>query len=288
MPCLAVLLFAAVLLGSAHSSPSAECLTQPPSLAQLDAGTLHAVLHAEPSARLRELGEISDTPNSLTRTFLSPAHRTAARLIQKWMEDAGLETWNDAVGNVHGRANGSRPDLPAILIGSHYDTITDGGKYDGALGVIVAVAATKSLRLRCPGVLGRGSMPGATRPLHVVAFSDEEGVRFHTTFLGSKALAGDLEGSGALRATDAEGRTLREVLDGLVGGGGFDAGAVRLALGSVEAYVEVRGRGAGCAGPSLADYWLPGSVMSEVARIASYTFQIYKREEHLQCALMTG
>ena len=68
--------------------------------------------------------------------------------IRKWMREAGLRTWQDGVGNVHGRLDGRARDAPALLLGSHYDTVTDAGKYDGALGIVVAIAAVKALILQ--------------------------------------------------------------------------------------------------------------------------------------------
>lgn len=72
--------------------------------------------------------QTSDAEGSLARTFLSPSHKQAAKMLQAWMEEAGMESWIDEVGNVHGRINGSDPTLAAILIGSHYDTVLDAGK----------------------------------------------------------------------------------------------------------------------------------------------------------------
>ena len=68
--------------------------------------------------------------------------------IRKWMREAGLRTWLDAVGNVHGRVDGRARDAPALILGSHYDTVMDAGKYDGALGIIVAIASVKASLLQ--------------------------------------------------------------------------------------------------------------------------------------------
>ena len=125
------------------------------------------------------------------------------------MGDAGLAAGTDAVGNVRGRAGPAAGPAtpPALLLGSHYDTVTDAGAYDGTLGLVAALAAVKAVAAATPG-----GVKAFTAPVEVVAFSDEEGVRFGTTFLGSAALAGRLEGSGALDVEDAGGVTVREAL----------------------------------------------------------------------------
>ena len=128
-----------------------------------------------------------------------------------------MESWIDAVGNVHGRINGSDPSRRAILMGSHYDTVLDAGKYDGPLGIIVGIAAIKTIiNSTKTGRLPSGETlfdAGAIkRTLRVVAFSDEEGVRFQSTFLGSRAVAGTLIKNKMLEAKDKAGVTLAEAL----------------------------------------------------------------------------
>jgi len=130
-----------------------------------------------------ELGAVSDESGRLTRTFHSPAMRRANRLVGSWMRAAGLEVREDAAFNLLGRWPGTRRAAKTLLLGSHLDTVRDAGKYDGPLGVLVALAAVKHLKER-----------GVTLPFHVeiAGFSDEEGVRYQTTYLGSRALAGTL------------------------------------------------------------------------------------------------
>ncbi|VFQ71948.1 unnamed protein product [Cuscuta campestris] len=101
------------------------------------------------------------------------------------MGDAGLRTWIDHMGNVHGRVDGINPSEKALLIGSHLDTVIDAGYFDGSLGIISAISALKVLK--ATGRLGK-----LRQPVEVIAFSDEEGVRFQSTFLGSAAIAGTL------------------------------------------------------------------------------------------------
>ena len=86
--------------------------------------------------RIGELARISDDPDRLTRLYLSPAHKQAAGLVAQWMREAGMSVRIDATGNVVGRREGSAPDAPALLIGSHIDTVRDAGRFDGCLGVL--------------------------------------------------------------------------------------------------------------------------------------------------------
>ncbi|KAF8390869.1 hypothetical protein HHK36_023168 [Tetracentron sinense] len=162
------------------------------------------ILRDEAVARLNELGKVSDADGYLERTFLSPASAKAGNLIRSWMEDAGLRTWVDLMGNVHGRADGMNTSAEALLIGSHLDTVIDAGIFDGSLGIVCAVSALK--------VLKKNEMLGKLRrPIEVIAFSDEEGVRFQSTFLGSAAIAGILPVS-ALHVSDKRGVTVQDVL----------------------------------------------------------------------------
>ncbi|KAH9316274.1 hypothetical protein KI387_024901, partial [Taxus chinensis] len=163
------------------------------------------ILRDEAVFRINQLGKISDAEEYLQRTFLSPAAIMAGNLIEEWMQDAGLRTWVDKMGNVHGRTNGANASHPALLIGSHLDTVVDAGMYDGSLGIICALAAIKALKIS-------GKLEELPRPVEVIAFSDEEGVRFHSTFLGSAAIAGILP-EDILRVSDKSGLTLRDALN---------------------------------------------------------------------------
>ncbi|KAI3455792.1 hypothetical protein Pfo_012455 [Paulownia fortunei] len=170
-----------------------------------DTNFLHSeILKDEAVARLAELGKVSDSEEFLERTFQSPASVRAGNLIRRWMEDAGLQTWVDQMGNLHGRYEGLNPSEKALLIGSHLDTVIDAGMFDGALGIITALSALKVLNIR--GMLGK-----LRRPVEVIAFSDEEGVRFQSTFLGSAAIAGVLPVS-TLRVHDKSGVTVQGAL----------------------------------------------------------------------------
>ncbi|MCU1419695.1 MAG: allantoate amidohydrolase [Mycetocola sp.] len=150
--------------------------------------------------RCDELAAISSNPGLIERLHLSPEHRAANDLVADWMKDAGLSTWQDAAGNQCGRLEGREPGLPALLLGSHIDTVRDAGRYDGMLGVLLAITTVS--RIRDAGI----DLPFA---LEVVAFSDEEGTRFGTALLGSRALAGTWHDDW-WNLTDKDGITLFE------------------------------------------------------------------------------
>src|SRR5437762_13171760 len=139
------------------------------------------------------LARCSEQADGLTRVFLSKEQRAASDLVLGWMRDAGMTAKLDEIGNCVGRYEGDRPGSPCLVLGSHLDTVRDAGKYDGMLGVITAI--------ECVGALGRA---GRRLPfsLEVIGFGDEEGVRFGTTMLGSRALAGRLD-AGTLESRDA-------------------------------------------------------------------------------------
>ena len=137
----------------------------------------------EVKRRCDELGAISDEPGCLTRAFHSPAMQRANALVGSWMRAAGLEVREDAAFNLIGRWPCADAQARTLLLGSHLDTVRDAGKYDGPLGVLVALAVVEKLRAE-----------NIALPFHleVLGFSDEEGVRYQTTYLGSRALAGTL------------------------------------------------------------------------------------------------
>ena len=161
-------------------------------------------LGAEIAARINELGAISETPDHLARIFLTPEHRAAADLILGWMRAAGMRAHLDAIGNVCGRYEGQEPGMPSLMLGSHYDTVRDAGKWDGPLGILTAISCVAELNRR-----GR-RLPFA---IEVIGFADEEGVRFASTLLGSRAVAGTFDES-VLGKSDAAGVTMRQALAG--------------------------------------------------------------------------
>lgn len=149
-----------------------------------------------------QLAAISETAGEITRVFLSKELRTAAGLITSWMQDAGMAVRIDAIGNVIGRYEAQAPGSPALLLGSHFDTVRNAGRWDGPLGVVAAIACVAELNAR-----GK-RMPFA---IEVVAFSDEEGTRFGATLLGSRGLAGTFD-QAVLAARDSDGVSMREAM----------------------------------------------------------------------------
>lgn len=164
--------------------------------ADMDRKILEQVL-----ARVEELGGISDSADYLQRTFLSKANREAGERVMEWMRALDMEVGHDAGGTVRGVLAGSR-EGKAILLGSHIDTVINGGKYDGALGVIAALGALEQLKAE------EVVLPF---PVHVLGFSDEEGVRFQSTYLGSAGVIGALD-EEMLAVKDEAGLSVEEVI----------------------------------------------------------------------------
>lgn len=201
--------------------------------------------------RCDELAAVTQTPGQTTRVYLSPEHARVNTIVARWMQDAGLTTWQDAAGNLHGSVPGGTPDAPVLLIGSHLDTVVDAGRYDGIVGVLMGIAVVDRLRRE------HGALPFG---IQVIAFSDEEGTRFGKALLGSSAVAGvwdpnwwDLQ--------DEHGTTLRQAFVDF----GLDPERVHDAAvdpdhltGYLEAHIEQ--------GPSLDD---AGQALGVVTSIAS-------------------
>ena len=133
--------------------------------------------------RCDELGAITDEPQHLTRTFHSPAMQRANALAGTWMRAAGMSVREDAAFNLIGRLASKNARAKTFLVGSHLDTVRNAGKYDGPLGVLLGIACVENLRAQ------KIELPFH---LEVIGFSDEEGVRYQTTYLGSRAMAGTL------------------------------------------------------------------------------------------------
>jgi hydantoinase/carbamoylase family amidase len=166
------------------------------------------------------------------------------------MLSAGLEVSGDAVGNIVGRWHGADGAAATLVTGSHYDTVVNAGQFDGRLGILLPIAVAAELRR------------ASTRlpfTLTIVAFAEEEGVRFKSTFLGSRALAGTFE-TAALASVDAGGTSLRQVMQDA----GFDPAAIPSAaldpstlLGFVEVHIEQ--------GPVLLEAGAPVGVVTSIA-----------------------
>jgi allantoate deiminase len=214
------------------------------------AGLKTASLGNEIVERINELGKISETPEQLTRIFLTKEHRAAADLILGWMRDAGMRAHLDAIGNVCGRYEGERPGLPCLMLGSHYDTVRDAGKWDGPLGLVTAISCAVDLNKR-----GK-RLPFA---VEVVGFADEEGIRFASTLLGSRAVAGTFDES-VLGVRDKAGVSMREALSQF----GLDPehiGAAARARSELLAYIELHIE----QGPVLEAEHLPVGVVTAIS-----------------------
>ncbi len=164
--------------------------------------TIQDSTSADIMERLDQLAEISESDEFLARRSYTPEHRRANDLAAKWMREAGMDVWEDAVGNVMGRYEGLDPDAPAILLGSHLDSVIMAGKYDGPLGVMSAIDVVGALNAR--GIRLRN-------PVEVACFCDEEGVRFQSTYLGSRGLAGTFN-HALLERPDKDGITLAQAM----------------------------------------------------------------------------
>jgi allantoate deiminase len=178
--------------------------------------------------RAELLALCSEEPGRITRRYGTPALASASGLVAGWMRGAGMAVRRDAIGNVIGRCHGGEQGAPELLLGSHIDTVRDAGRYDGVLGVLVAIAVVERLR-------AAGRRPPV--PLEVVAFADEEGTRFGTAFLGSSVLAGRFDPADLSRV-DADGVSLEEAIREFRGDPAGIAEAAR-APGSPAAYAEV-------------------------------------------------
>ena len=139
----------------------------------------------------------------LTVTYLTAAHRACSAQLTTWMRDCGFdEVDTDAVGNVVGLYHGQDRSAKRLLTGSHYDTVRNGGKYDGRLGIFVPMACVRELK-RANGRLPFG--------IEVIGFAEEEGQRYKAVFLGSGALTGDFDPAW-LAQTDADGVVMRDAM----------------------------------------------------------------------------
>jgi len=205
------------------------------------------------------LATFTEQPGLLTRTYLTDAHRGAAAQLTEWMQSAGMTVRRDAAGNVIGRYEGLEPGAPALLTGSHFDTVRDAGRYDGNLGVILPVAC-----------VAEWNRQGKRFPfaIEVVGFAEEEGVRFKATLLGSRAIAGTFD-TGVLDNVDEGGQTMREVM--LTAG--FDpAGlpAAAHARDKVLAFIEVHIE----QGPVLLNEGLPLGVVTAISGATRFLVEL--------------
>ena len=211
-----------------------------------------------------ELAAITAEPGRITRVYLSPEHAAVNAVVGGWMRAAGLRTWQDGAGNLHGRVEGRTVDAPTLLLGSHLDTVVDAGRYDGIVGVLMAVRTAARLT-------ADGPLPFA---LQVVAFSDEEGTRFGKALLGSSAVAGVWD-EGWWDLEDGDGVSLRRAFTDF----GLDPAAVGSAaldpstlLGYLEAHIEQ--------GPYLEQADEPLGVVTSIASARRFTVEVVGEARH--------
>ncbi len=157
--------------------------------------------------RIETLGKISNETECLSRFFGTTAHKEAREVIKTWMEEEGLEAEIDTIGNVRGVLYSEASNAKHLVVGSHYDTVFQAGKYDGPLGIL--------LGLEMVHIVQKNDIK---LPFHfnVVAFTDEEGGRFNTTYLGSSVLAGNFN-SKWLDCRDDNDKTMQEVIEEMGG-----------------------------------------------------------------------
>ncbi|MCC7684514.1 allantoate amidohydrolase [Janthinobacterium sp. FW305-128] len=214
----------------------------------------------------------SDSDYNLTCAYLTPAHRKTAAQLADWMRDAGMQVHIDAVGNVVGRYLSDAPGAKTLMTGSHYDTVRNGGKYDGRLGIVLPIAVVRHLHER-----------GEKLPFHfeVVGFAEEEGVRFKSTFLGSTAVTGKFDVS-LLEQLDADGVSMRDAL-AAAGHEASAIGAIARApedlLGYVEVHIEQ--------GPVLLERDLPLGIVTAIAGSSRYLVSLGGVASHAGTTPMT-
>ena len=199
--------------------------------------------------RLEELGNISDDKDCLSRFYDTPAHQKAGKVLTSWMQMAGMTVTKDAIGNIRGILS-STSDAKHFVIGSHYDTVFNAGKYDGPLGILMGIEMAQRI-----------TDNNIQLPFHlnIVAFADEEGSRFNTAYLGSSVLAGNFD-SNWLNRKDDQNITLRElIINNCFDPKDIEKGAIPKEdwLGYFEAHIEQ--------GPVLEDQEVPLCVVSSIA-----------------------
>lgn len=153
-------------------------------------------------SRIDELAAISEDDTGITRRYGTPAAIEAGNKVLEWMRNAGLETKTDAIGNLRGRWPAKDPHAKTLVIASHLDTVVNAGRWDGPLGVLTGLEILETI-----------ARQNRELPFHLdlIAFCDEEGVRFHTTYLGSKVVAGSFDPQ-TLQRKDEQGITLKEAI----------------------------------------------------------------------------
>ncbi|MDB6001073.1 MAG: N-carbamoyl-L-amino-acid hydrolase-like protein [Rhizobacter sp.] len=216
-------------------------------------------VHSDPG--FKEAGQ-------LTVTYLTEAHRACAAQLVAWMKECGFdEVGIDAVGNVVGRYHGTDRSAPALMTGSHYDTVRNGGKYDGRLGILVPMACVKELHRT-----GRRLPYG----LEVIGFAEEEGQRYKATFLGSGSLIGQFNPAW-LDQQDADGVAMRDAMRAAGLPGTLEAiAALRRQPADYRGFVEVHIE----QGPVLNEMSLPLGVVSSINGGVRYQCEVTGMASH--------
>ena len=212
--------------------------------------------------RCQRLGSFSEDTVGIRRTFLSPAMHQCHEEIARWMEPLGAETRIDAAGNFRAVYPASQPDAPRLLIGSHLDTVPNAGAYDGILGVLLGVGLLEELRGR-----------KLSFAIEIIGFSEEEGVRFGTPFIGSRALVGMLD-QELLSLSDAQGISVGKAIEdfGLNPNEISDAELAKDTLGFLEFHIEQ--------GPILERLNLPLAAVETIAGQNRLEFIFLGRSNH--------
>jgi allantoate deiminase len=152
--------------------------------------------------RINELAAISEDDTCVTRTYGTKEFIIGRDKVEQWMKQAGLQTSVDTIGNIRGRLISKNPGAKTFVIASHIDTIINAGRFDGPMGVLMGLDLVEKI------IESKKELPFH---IELIGFCDEEGCRFHTTYLGSKAVAGSFDVS-LLDVKDAAGVSLREVI----------------------------------------------------------------------------
>lgn len=199
-----------------------------------------------------ELARHSDQPDGLTVAYGTRAHRAVQARLAQWMREAGMAVEIDAIGNVVGRYAAADPSAPVLMTGSHFDTVRNGGRYDGRLGILLPIAVVAALD-------ARGERLPCT--LEVVGFAEEEGLRFRSSFLASSALAGQFD-MALLDKPDADGITLRQAMrDAGLPGTETSVTALKRDPARLAGFIEVHIE----QGPVLLERGLPLGVVTSIA-----------------------
>ena len=208
------------------------------------------------------IAAITDVPGTITRLFLSPATHQVHALLREEMESLGMTVRLDSIGNLRGLYPTQIPQAPVLLVGSHIDTVPDAGPYDGILGIAAPLALLRALKGR--------RLPYA---IEVIAFSEEEGIRFKQPFLGSRALTGNLSCTELARK-DSEGISIAQAIRnfGLNPDSLADCAPTPNTFAFLELHIEQ--------GPVLESLDLPIGIVSTIVGQSRFDFTFHGQANH--------